>query len=107
MPETPRKPRVIFGTNGVCSCQWGFFFFVYYRGGEVLEVPVGRAAPVAGQPPLVPKARMRVCSPCTESAGRTGHDAPTGASTVGVGYTPGRMGLMSSNLIVERGLLSA
>ena len=54
MSGTPPKPRVIFGTNGVYSCQWGFFFFVYYRGGEVLEVPVGRAGylvPVAGPRP--------------------------------------------------------
>ena len=43
MPGTPPKPRVIFGTNRVCSCHLGLFFFIYYRGGVVLEVPVGRA----------------------------------------------------------------
>jgi hypothetical protein len=36
--------RVILGTNRVCSCNLGFFFFNYYRGGEVLEGSVGRAA---------------------------------------------------------------
>ena len=105
---TPPKPRVIFGTNGVCSWQGGFFFFVYYRGGEVLEVPVGRAGklcPSGGAaPPRSEARRMRMPTSYDEVLGtyrprrtyRSGHS--------GRRLGTGRLGLMTSNLIVERGL---
>ena len=33
--------RVILGTKCVNSCRWGFYFFIYYRGGQQVEGSVG------------------------------------------------------------------
>ena len=54
MHGTTRNDRVIYGTNRVYSCHWGFYFFIYYRGGMVVEVPVEFFRRVLGRPPLVP-----------------------------------------------------
>ena len=106
MPRTPPKPRVIFGTNGVCSCHEGFFFFVYYRGGVVLG-GAGRPGRLASSqwrdaPPLVPSARMRLCPPYTKSTGRTGNDAPTESGAPWAAHMYWRRGPMTLN--AERGL---
>ena len=64
---------MILGTDCVYSCHWGLNFFVYYKGGKVLEGSVAGPAPLARQaagtgtmtPPGVPEGCYGLLRPVT------------------------------------------